>query len=215
MSHLSVLKNSLEFGNEDQIEALNHLNRGEECDSCCDEYVLTDVNGYPIKEDQYSEEVYYRPFDEESHILYFCSEECLDRMTDSSWSDFRYFWCNECNRWVCEQNPSNGWHGQYRELDCELVCLKCYEEIILNNGISREKFEEGKLHGMFLSTDNSEAREAGFKEVDGFVDYRVGDEKPVCDKAMSLIDDGYKVIVAYESMAIGGLEGYITLMVKK
>jgi len=29
------------------------------------------------------------------------------------------------------------------------------------------------------------------------------------------VDKGYKVVIAYESLAIGGTEGYVTLMVKK
>ena len=34
------------------------------------------------------------------------------------------------------------------------------------------------------------------------------------EKAIELIDKGHKVVVAYESMAIGGLEGYVTLLKK-
>jgi hypothetical protein len=40
------------------------------------------------------------------------------------------------------------------------------------------------------------------------------DKRFVIDKALELIDNGHKVIVGYESMAIGGLEGYITLFSK-
>ena len=213
MDNLSALRTPLEFGNPAQLEALRHMDQGEECHSCCEGRIFVDLDGYPLDEDQFSGEVYDRPFDDESRILYFCDEDCLDGMTNSA--DFNYFWCEPCGRNICEQNPSNGYMVQDRILRGEQVCLKCYEKDILENGTDREEFEKGELPGMFFSLGNDEAREAGFEPVPDFTAYRVGDAGPVCNKAMDLIDDGLKVLVAYEAMAIGGLEGFVTLMSKK
>jgi hypothetical protein len=95
------------------------------------------------------------------------------------------------------------------------LCLKCYEAHILEHGVDEEEFEKGRLPGLFFSSDDIEPLEAGYSKVEGFVNYRVGDEKPVCEKALKLIANSYKVIVSYENMAIGGLEGYITLFAKR
>jgi hypothetical protein len=213
MQYLNVLKTKLEFGNAEQIQALRYLAQGEECEEC-ENRIHIDLEGYPVNADNFAIELHGSPFDGKSRTAYYCSEECLDRMTDTSWSDFRYFDCPCCDRMICEQNPSNGYHTQYRIYQNEQICLKCYEKIILENGVDREEFEEGRLPGMFLSSGNEEAISAGYKEVEGFVDYRVGDGQPICDKALALIDEGCKVILAYESMAIGGLEGYVTLLAK-
>ena len=34
------------------------------------------------------------------------------------------------------------------------------------------------------------------------------------NKALELMDEGKKVVIGYESLAIGGSEGYVTMMVK-
>ena len=136
-------------------------------------------------------------------------ESCGDLLFDGGWGDFRYFTCPDCDRTICEQNPANGWHIQYRRVDDEQICLRCFEKTILANGIPREDFEAGKLTGMFFSTGNSEPLEAGYQVVEGFDDKRIASEQGaqiVCHKALELIDLGYKVVVGYESMAIGGLE---------
>ena len=106
---------------------------------------------------------------------------------------------------------------QYREHFGDQLCLKCYEEMILENGIDREYFEEGKLNGMFFSGDNHEPLDAGYE-----IDERVNDKlirgsedaKFVCKIALEYIDAGGKVIIGYEGMSTFGGEGYITLFHK-
>jgi len=175
----------------------------------------------------YKLELYDTPWDNEPRIAYFCkhtpkeiartqyNESCLDLLDDQSWSDFRYFECERCHRMVCEQNPSNGWHSQVRYLgeDEFSLCLRCYGEYILENGTAQEELEAGRLPGMFFSHDNHEPLEAGYGVVMEHV--KVGDPEPVINKALELIESGYKVVIGYESMAIGGLEGYVTLFSKK
>ena len=114
---------------------------------------------------------------------------------------------------VCEQNPSNGWHVQYRiENECEQVCLKCYQDEILENGISRESVENGELSGMFLDRDCLD----GWDKVLDYI--RITDsetKQEVLDDILAWMDDDYKVVIDYDRMAIGGLEGYISVYRKK
>jgi hypothetical protein len=131
--------------------------------------------------------------------------------------DFSYFFCDPCAREVCRQNPSNGWMVQYRLVDDEQICLSCYQDMILEDGVEREKLESGEIPGMFFSYGNPEPKLAGYEEVPGFSDYFVNDSRSVdrfTKKALELMDEGYNVVVGYERMAYGGGEGYVTLMVK-
>lgn len=163
-------------------------------------------------------ELYDTPWDKEPREAFFHNEQCEETYCRSG--SFDYVWCEGCSRQICEQNPRNGWHLQFRDhSNLGYVCLRCYEADILANGQPREDFEGSSIHGgMFFSWDNHEPKEAGFEEVPGFMDYFVnGSEaaKHYNTRAMSLIDSGHKVITGYERLAIGGLEGYITMMTKQ
>ena len=180
-----------------------------------------------IIEDMYKVELWDRPFDTKPRIAYFhikvpakfnekyhdsCEEFIYER------GDFNYFDCPNCGRIVCEQNPSNGWMTQYREHFGDQICLKCYEEMILENGVDREHFEEGKLEGMFFSGNNHEPLDAGYSIDERVYNVRVAGSdkaKEICKIALDYIDKGGKVIIGYESMAIGGIEGYVTLFYKE
>jgi len=74
------------------------------CDNCWD------VQRIP--ERMLSREVWERPFDDEPVVKHFCDENCEDLYLYGG--GFAYFYCDDCNREVCEQNPSNGWHRQLR-----------------------------------------------------------------------------------------------------
>jgi len=179
----------------------------------------------------YQYQVYNHPFDETPITIHVCKnatwakkdtrygwlQSCEELLTDHSWADFRYFTCYSCDRMICEQAPENGWHSQYRMVDDEFqICLKCYQEQLFSEGVSREQFEDGVLPGMFF--DSGEVRAEGFEEVIGFDYVRVAgkqDAYRVCNKGIELIDAGHVVLVEYERMAIGGLEGYVTLWSKQ
>jgi len=155
------------------------------------------------------------PWDDEPKLKYFCSDACGDSYMYEE--PYAYFWCNECNREVCEQNPMNGWHIQYRDYDDETVCLRCYEDLILENGVELEKIERGGIPGMFFSWGNSEPIEAGYHVVPRFKNYHVNSQERADEfrvRAMELIDRGMKVVIGYESLAYGGGEGYVTMMAK-
>jgi hypothetical protein len=159
---------------------------------------------------------YDTPWDDTPRTFYFCSDDCGDSFMYEE--PFAYFWCDGCDREVCEQNPSNGWHLQFREYEDRKVCLRCYKDLILENGVERDKIEEMKIPGMFFDWGNRMALEAGYREVSGFTDFHVNSQETAerfRSKALELMDRGYKVVIGYEKMAIGGSEGYVTLMVKR
>jgi hypothetical protein len=160
---------------------------------------------------------YDTPWQERDSLKTFCSEECADIYMYQD--DFSYFYCDPCEREICEQNPANGWHIQYRWVDDGQICLRCYQDRILDEGMGfeRQKLERGEIPGMFFSYGNLEPMEAGYEEVPGFTDYRVDSEERADafrKKALELLDQGRKVVIGYERFAYGGGEGYVTLMAK-
>lgn len=163
-------------------------------------------------------ELYPTPWVDKPKEAWFCSEQCE---TDYLYTgDFQYRQCGECSRMVCQQNPSNGWMWQFRE-HAELgdICLRCYESEILRNGQPRCDFESDHIGGgMFFNGGNPEPKAKGFREVPGFRNFYVtGSDtaRRYNAEAIELIDRHYKVITCYESLAIGGLEGFITMMAKR
>jgi hypothetical protein len=162
-------------------------------------------------------ELYDTPWDEKPKVRYFHSEECEEAYTKSG--SFDYAECEKCGRTVCEQNPANGWMWQFRNHpELGYIDLRCYQKAILEHGQPRSDFTGSQIRGgMFFCWNNTEAREAGFEEVSDYSDFFVQTKDAARDfnrKALELIDSGHKVIIAMERMAIGNLEGYITLMSK-
>jgi len=143
--------------------------------------------------------------------------DCLDKLEDTSWADFRYFTCNDCGRMVCRQSPYNGWHSWVRvREDGSEVCLKCFEDDVLENGIPRESFEGGKISGSDFSVED--LRENGYKEVDDFEGVHITggpSAKRFCDKALGLMDQGKIIVTRYDHMAIGMIEGYVSMWAKE
>lgn len=177
----------------------------------------TECDILAVKEQAIFGDLYDTPWDEEPANHWFCSAAHLDGfMGRTCCKDFNYFYCDSCGRDICEQDPTNGWHVQVRYVEDEPVCLRCYQEHIIQHGIDRESFEDGGLNGMFL--DRSVIEDAGYEPIDGYVDAHIRtreDARSYCDKALKLIDDGYAVINGYERMGIGGLEGYVTMWARK
>lgn len=161
--------------------------------------------------------LYDTPWDKEGREVFFHSDECQEGYMRSG--SFDYTECEGCGRYVCEQNPANGWHYQFRRHeDLGFVCLQCYETEVLENGQPRSDFEgSGIKGGMFFSKWNTEPIDAGFEEVEEFKYYFVRDKREARrynDHALSLIDAGNKVLTGYEALAYGASEGYITMLAK-
>lgn len=162
-------------------------------------------------------ELYDTPWESSPRRVFFHSDECEEAYTRSG--SFDYIDCEGCGRTVCEQNPRNGWMAQFRDhADLGYVCLKCYETEILENGQPRVDFQGNRIGGgMFFSGDNHEPLNTGFESVPDFTDYFVNSSEEAARynrHALDLFDTGQKVLTAYERLAIGGLEGYITMMSK-
>ena len=115
--------------------------------------------------------------------------------------------------------PANGWHAQFRHhVSVGDICLRCYEAEILKHGQSRDDFlRSGIAGGMFFSRGNLEPKAAGFHEFPEFSGYFVSDQqhaRSYNQHALALLDFGEQVLMAHETLAIGGLEGYITMMAR-
>ncbi len=141
---------------------------------------------------------------------------CLDKLTDTSWGDFRYFLCERCNRLIIQQNPDNGWRS-YKMIDDngEEFCVRCYQENILENGHEDKEFESGHVPGDFYNHQDLSSHDWVLVQGMSHV-YITGTEsaKRFADRALELIDEGNKVLVDYDSMGIGGGEGYVSLYMK-
>ncbi len=170
-------------------------------------------------------EVFDSPFDEQSKTIHLHVDNnisqhyiisCEEVLYDTNWADFRYFDCPLCQRTIIRQCPTNGWHSYVRDYDDEEICLGCYERIIIKEGIARERFEAGKLDGMFFN--EQDLVKAGYEMVADMENFFVRTEHDVeryCSEALKYIDAGYLVVTEYEHMAIGGLEGYQTMWIKR
>jgi len=167
-------------------------------------------------------EVYDSPWRESKTIYVHMDNEirenglsCEEALYDERWEDFRYFNFYLCNRTISRQCRSNGWHFYVRETDDgEEICLSCYEENILAHGIPWETFAQHTIAGMFFN--QGELREKGWERV--LREMFLNSETSVsayCKEAIHYIDQGYKVVTDYESLGIGGGEGYVSLWIKK
>jgi len=141
---------------------------------------------------------------------------CLDKLTDTSWGDFRYFLCEECERLIIQQCPDNGWRS-YKHIDDDgrEICVRCYQENILANGHPREHFEKGNIPGDFYSSQD--VANANWVLVPGMSRSHITGKESAeafAKQARALIDTGYKVLVDYNAMGIGGGEGYVSLYYK-
>jgi len=139
----------------------------------------------------------------------------LDKLTDTSWADFRYFTCETCERLIISQCPYNGWRS-YRHIteNGAEICAKCYQDDILKNGQPSGAFDN-RIPGDFFET--GAIVRAGYEIVPGFNNVFINNAaslKRFCDKAKSLITSGHFVVTDYESMGIGGSEGYVSLYSK-
>lgn len=135
---------------------------------------------------------------------------CLDKLTDTSWADFRYRVCEDCGRMVISQCPSNGWRSYFKGE----ICVKCYQGQVLKDGHGSSSFLLGKIPGDFFNKEEIGANDwAPVPGGDCFINGSASSER-FCDLALKLINDGQKVLVDYGAMGIGGGEGYVTLYCK-
>lgn len=190
------------------------------------------------KERAYGVELFDTPWEETTELTYFGNAYLADCYRGEIYSkDFAYFTCDCCGRIICQQNPRNGWHVQMRVMnDCETLCLKCVEELTLSEGITAEEcgmrtgkttaagiidgevYIDGTVYrpkssigakAMFHS--HSELRDAGFTEGHSFYVTDEASARRVNYYMLERIAAGSTVLVDLDRMAIGGLEGYVTV----
>lgn len=206
------------------LEAVRH-----ECWACGD-------NGYAIdRERAYNVrpvEVYDDPWATEPDIIwchdserrpvpYDVAPSCMGAIESGHLTDFHYFMCDACYRTVIVRCPRNGWHSYARIInECEQWCLACVEDTLRAEGIAgfpaelEELFESGRLFGMFFNDGDLEGD--GWAAT-GYRTFVNNEESAIAlaTKVRRLHGEGRLVIIGYESLAIGGSEGYVTLFSKE
>lgn len=142
---------------------------------------------------------------------YYCSEDCEEAARDG---DFAPMWCEGCSREVVQRCPGNGYRGYFMEHPNgygELICVACYQRIMLADGHSEEHFADGaRCHADFYS--DADLRGAGYEEVQNyflpseFAAYRA--------MGRALLGEGRVVITNLDRSGMG-LEGYVTIWAKE
>jgi hypothetical protein len=184
----------------------------------CDEWDIILFSSEAVLRD-----LWLRPFDNSPVQHCFASYEAEQGYLGGEYSkDFAYFDCDGCGRTICEQNPSNGWMVQFKLVnECELECNKCAQERLLQDGVDLEKIlDEKKMYDtLFMNT--SDLEEAGWTvtNIQGalFGSGRSGssDGASIFTELQRIKDDGNKAFIEMDSMAIGGMGGYVTIWEKQ
>jgi hypothetical protein len=141
--------------------------------------------------------------------------DCFDKLTDTSWSDFRFFECAHCERLIARQRADNGWRSHVKHIVGEEICVKCYQESRLEDGDPVAAFTGESLMGDFFNPSDISAHD--WSLVPGYHGHFINSKKSsekFCETALDLIRDGHKVLVDWGAQAYGGGEGYYSLYVK-
>ena len=194
------------------------VNRAQVPCSWCDKLILPRMKGGYWLGRRWAEH-YDSPWDDIPRVDLYCSEECHEHSEDSYWGSFTYQRCDSCERHIVERCPSNGWHEYFRyDMDTsEAICLRCYEESVLADGQPETDFDgdSSVKGGMFFDHGNPELVAVGYGRLEEAFIQSGASALDYNAKARAYIEQGYQLVTAFESMAIGGLEGYIELWGKK
>lgn len=132
----------------------------------------------------------------------------------TGYEDFNFFLCEFCNRYVCEQNPSNGYMLQYRTLwdedYGEKICNKCLEEMLEEGSDSLNQYMEEQPLAIALF---------GAPQTDGWEEgetFYIQDEKKLKEirEYLKKHSDSFYYIELNRVAYFGG-EGSITVWFKK
>lgn len=208
-------KNNIDYGiSVHNCELVDH--KPEKDVVICDEFGI-----YLYKSEAlFPDNMYARPFDKNPESRSFACHIAMDAFIGNVYSkDFGYYFCDSCERIVCGQNPSNGWHSQVHFHEEGFVtCNKCYEEAVLEHGCNND-FDGKTIPGQFFNESEIEAAGWQLKHDCITVGYgRFGGYRPPDDVIKTLrdyADKGIKFLVNYENMAIGGMGGTISIYTKQ
>jgi hypothetical protein len=190
-------------------------------DKCheCDEKIKMGKAGYPLDSVKYLK-VFDDPWATEAcHVVLHDDNDegngtCLEKLFDTSCSDFRYFECEICHRVIIRQCPDNGWRSYVKERNGAEICIKCWQDDILEHGHSLESLDQG-IPGEFFN--HSDLNTFLWSLVSGCNNVHVlsiSQSKEILQRAKNLIKQRYKVLFNINSMAYGGSEGYVSLYCK-
>jgi hypothetical protein len=174
------------------------------------QFVRCEETGVDVpKEFARGAELYNTPWETSCETTWFSSDFAADCYRGIIYSkDFAYFDCPECGRTICEQNPRNGWMVQYRWLgDCEQICTSCVEKQMFEIG-------DDEMIGGALFMDDGELREHGFMpDREYYINTSANEE--AYRTRLNELRKTHHVITCIDSMAIGGLEGFVTIYIKE
>jgi hypothetical protein len=144
-------------------------------------------------------------------------ESCASVLNDHGWADFRYFDCVECKRTICEQNPKNGWHQQFKRTTLEeYICLRCYTEDILEHGIHENLIaNRGVGAGVFFNHGNPEVIKAGYELLFDFIKVAGTNAEEIKQLCLKNIHEGFKIVICIERLSTMGDEGWVSVYRKK
>lgn len=151
-------------------------------------------------------EIYSSPFDETPNIEYkFCSDRCEDSFNGE------IIFCDICERVILN---SKGDLPYFQGNNYDYICLQCYEKELLKNGQPRTDYEDdGTIKGgTFFDLENIKLKTVGFEEHNTYNIHDQYDINRLNWDAEELIDSGYQVVTAFDSVARNGGKRTVTLM---
>jgi hypothetical protein len=148
----------------------------------------------------------FQPFDEEGLELVLC-EECANEPQEFRYCEYccRYIWNNNGRRVNISYDENEG-----------IICAECYQEDVLRHGQPAKDFLQGTIKGDFYDREDLEEnnflKDSSYQIGLGYSSYHgYSDVERLNNRALELIEHNYQVIVNYESLAIGGLGGYVQI----
>lgn len=138
---------------------------------------------------------------------------CLDKLTDTSWSNFRLFTCGNCGRLVSRQCNSDGHRSYVKIVNGEEICVACYHKDVLQNGMSVD-FSDG-IPGDFFNPADIEAY--GWEPVNHIQNYHVKHPTTIDQVKKTAADLAAKerlILIDYDDMATTYTEGFISMFSK-
>lgn len=191
-----------------RVRAVHAIVERHECDykrcTCCLDTTLAGLMS--------AREVYDTPWDDKARLVQFCCNKCEEAYLDES--DFCYRYCDDCGRLICVRNPANGYQTHFRDVDdgpCEEICLKCYQDRMIANGLTYEQIQAKACPGMFFDTEALEA--AGYQKMVPAMLVNSKTRRDLTLEALKLYD-GHKVLFDWERLSIVGNEGWVSVWAK-